>query len=96
MDLCNEELFYFQQRYLRREVALEWIEGMIQFLPLLNGATRSPWEGQSYMAASDKLIQQFPRVEYAFSSTVSPEIATKEARRRHVERIFKRARQYRY
>jgi hypothetical protein len=96
MDLCNEELFYFQKKYLRKEVALEWIEGMLHFLPLLNEATRSPWEGQSFITASDQLIHQFPRVENAFSSPVLPELATKEARRRHVERILKRARQYRY
>jgi hypothetical protein len=96
MDLCNEELFYFQKRYLRKEVALEWIEGMTKFLPLLNDTTGSPWDDQSFITASDKLIHQFPRVEYAFSSPVFPEIATKEARRRHVERILKRAQQYRY
>jgi hypothetical protein len=96
LDLCNEELFYFQNKYLRKEVALEWIEGMLNFLPLLNEATGAPWEGRSSITASDELIHRFPRVEHAFSSLMLPELATKEARRNHVERIFKRARQYRY
>jgi hypothetical protein len=96
MDLCNEELFYFEHEYLRREVALEWIEGMIKFLPVLDEATGAPWDGQSFITASDELMQEFPRVAYAFSSPVSPEITTREGRRRQVERILKRAQQYRY
>jgi len=96
LDLCNEELFYFKQRYLRREVALEWIEGMVRFLPLLNETTKSPWDGQSYIATSDRLIHQFPRVEHAFSTPALPDLATEEARRRYVERILNRAQHYRY
>ena len=96
LDLCNEELFYFKQRYLRNEVALEWIDGMVRFLPLLNETTKSPWDGQSYLAASDKLIQKFPRVQYAFSTPALPNLATQEARRRYIERVLNRAQHYRY
>jgi len=96
LDLCNEELFYFQQNYLRKEVALEWIEGMVKFLPLINEATKSPWDGKPYLTSTDKLIHQFPRVAHAFSTTTFPDLATQEARRRYVERILNRARRYHY
>jgi hypothetical protein len=96
LDLCNEELFYFQQRYLRNEVALEWIDGMVRFLPLLNETTKSPWDGQTYLADSDKLIEKFPRVQHAFLTPVLPDLATDEARRRYVERVLRRAQRYRY
>ncbi len=96
LDLCNEELFYFQKNYLRKEVALEWIEGMLRFLPLINEDTKSPWDGTSYLASSDKLIHQFPRVAHAFSTATFPDLATQEARRRYVERILNRARRYHY
>lgn len=33
VDLCNEELFYFKNRYVPEEVVDEWIEGMICYLP---------------------------------------------------------------
>ena len=34
VDLVNEELFYFQHRYLPFDVAEEWIDGMIEHLPI--------------------------------------------------------------
>ena len=34
IDLVNEELFYFQNRYLPKAVAREWIDGMIDAIPL--------------------------------------------------------------
>ena len=36
IDLVNEELFYFQHGYLPIEIADEWIDGMIDFLPVFN------------------------------------------------------------
>ncbi len=96
LDLCNEELFYFQHSYLSKEVALEWIDGMVGLLPLLNEATKSPWDGQPYLETSDKLIHQFPRVEHAFSASTSPDLTTREARRRYVEQVLNRVQHYRY
>jgi hypothetical protein len=34
IDLVNEELFYFQNKYLPKAVAREWIDGMIDAIPL--------------------------------------------------------------
>jgi hypothetical protein len=36
IDLCNEELFYFQKKYLPTPVVDEWLEGMVNYLPLFN------------------------------------------------------------
>lgn len=33
IDLCNEELFYFKNKFIPDEVADEWIDGMIYYLP---------------------------------------------------------------
>jgi hypothetical protein len=96
LDLCNEELFYFKRKYLRKDVALEWIEGMVRFLPLLNEATKLPWPSQTYLSGSKELIYRFPRVEFVFSTPAEPDVATDEARRRYVERIFDRAQRYPY
>jgi hypothetical protein len=38
LDLCNEELFYFQNRYLPTEVEVEWLDGMLEFIPLREAA----------------------------------------------------------
>jgi hypothetical protein len=34
MDFINEELFYFQHRYIPKSVALEWIDGMLNHFPV--------------------------------------------------------------
>ena len=36
IDLVNEELFYLEKKYLPMNVAIEWIDGMIDFLPFYN------------------------------------------------------------
>ncbi len=38
LDLVNEEMFYFEQQYLPLEVAHEWLDGMIHFIPIYDGA----------------------------------------------------------
>ena len=35
IDLVNEELFYIENGYLSLDVAIEWVDGMIDFLPFL-------------------------------------------------------------
>ena len=35
LDLVNEELFYIEKDYLPMEVAEEWIDGMIDYLPFI-------------------------------------------------------------
>lgn len=34
LELCNEELFYFEKRYLPQAVVDEWVEGMLGYLGL--------------------------------------------------------------
>ncbi|MFT3796515.1 hypothetical protein [Flavobacterium sp.] len=36
IDLVNEELFYLEKNYLPVDVAIEWIDGMIDWLPFYN------------------------------------------------------------
>lgn len=36
LDIVNEELFYFEKKYLPMEVSEEWIDGMIDSLPFFN------------------------------------------------------------
>jgi hypothetical protein len=32
LELLNEELFYFQKRLIQKKVAIEWIEGMLDYI----------------------------------------------------------------
>jgi hypothetical protein len=33
IDLCNEQLFYFENKYLPKEIIEEWTDGMLDYLP---------------------------------------------------------------
>lgn len=95
LDLCNEELFYFQQQYLRREVALEWIEGMLTFLPLIDPSGK-PWSGQEHLRSVDQLIHRFPRVAHALTSAAPPAPSSNAVKRELAECVLARAMRYRY
>lgn len=36
IDLVNEELFYLEKKYLPLDVCIEWVDGMIDYLPFYN------------------------------------------------------------
>jgi hypothetical protein len=38
IDLVNEELFYIQKKYLPRDVVEEWIDGMIDYIAIINSS----------------------------------------------------------
>jgi hypothetical protein len=39
-DLVNEEFFYFENSYIPIEVSIEWIDGMIDYLPFFNNSEK--------------------------------------------------------
>lgn len=34
LDLCNEELFYIKNGYLPKAVAYDWLDGLLDFMPI--------------------------------------------------------------
>lgn len=93
LDLCNEEMFYFQHRYLRREVALEWIDGMMSVLPLLDEEGQ-PIEGDADGETWAGLMRGFPRLVNAFSAERHGHMTDPEDRRRTARKILSRVRSY--
>lgn len=70
IDLVNEELFYFQHGYLPIEIADEWIDGMIDFLPMFDskGNVLNPNNCIQDLAENhDSYFQNYPRVVTAFT-----------------------------
>ena len=69
IDLVNEELFYFQHGYLPIEIADEWIDGMIDFLPIFdkNQNVLNPNNCiQDLAEKHDRYFQNYLRVRTAF------------------------------
>jgi len=69
-DFVNEELFYFENNYLPKSIADEWIDGMIDFVPLFNknGEVINNGHGDYYhIAIENKLLATYPRIKQAFT-----------------------------
>ena len=69
VDIVNEELFYFQHKYIPKEVSKEWIDGMIDYLPITN--TKFDILNQEhcieYLANNRKdFLRDYPRIQNAF------------------------------
>lgn len=70
IDLVNEELFYFQNDFLPKVVAQEWIDGMIDMIPLYDSAGNILNQGYCIPVIHQrKLLDQyrFRRVKRAFT-----------------------------
>jgi hypothetical protein len=70
VDLVNEELFYIQFNYIPKEVAKEWIDGMLDFMPLINGKDEIVNKKYCLTYLVDTHVQIYsmnPRVANAFT-----------------------------
>jgi hypothetical protein len=69
VDLVNEELFYFQHNYIPNDVAREWIDGMIDYMPIkdVKGIILNEEYCLRELAINgEEYLTNYPRVEYVF------------------------------
>lgn len=67
VDLCNEQLFYFGEKYLPDEVVEEWLDGMIDYLPQLDGEGKAHLKSWRNGMTEPKMLKGYPRIEDAFT-----------------------------
>ncbi len=70
VDLVSEELFYFQHDYVPRNVSLEWIDGMIDYLPITDKEGRIQNEDKCLKllaSESEAFLINFPRIRFALT-----------------------------
>ncbi len=71
MDLVSEELFYIQEKYLPDAVCREWIDGMIDFVPITEKESGKILNSKNCIQqlTTNSLIyfQAFPRARNAFT-----------------------------
>jgi hypothetical protein len=67
IDLCNEELFYFQKKYLPDAVRDEWLEGMINYLPYFNEKGDNLNPGCLPEIIKQNLLADYPRIKRTFT-----------------------------
>ena len=70
LDFVNEELFYFENNYLPKAIADEFIDGMIDIVPLFNKYQEiiNKGNGEYYNSIiNDDLLSPYPRIKSAFT-----------------------------
>lgn len=87
VDLCNEQLFYFRNKYLPREVVEEWLDGKIEYLPQLDHEGK-PYPDHHRTRMIDPVwLEDYPRIERAFSVDKFYDLEDPEQRQCLVKRI---------
>ena len=67
IDFVNEELFYFQDKFIPYEVAFEWVSGMIDFMPIIYEGENKNCNVVSQKITKNNLLEDYPRAITAFT-----------------------------
>ena len=89
VDLCNEQLFYFKNGYLPREVFEEWLESMIDYLPLFDSVTgrmRPDYPG----VVDPGLLEGYPTIKRIFVLDGPYDLTLRDQRIAFVRRLGKK------
>jgi hypothetical protein len=67
IDFVNEELFYFESKYIPKKVALEWIDGMIEIIPIYDTDNSIINTSNCNIIIHEKnILYSFQRIKNAF------------------------------
>ena len=97
LDLVNEELFYIENSYLPKEVTIEWIDGMIDYLPFIHRGLIVESRKFIYLETLDRIEEKlfsYPRIlkfitinnEIDFEKVFLPLIHMQNVKMRRIER----------
>ncbi|MBS1640668.1 MAG: hypothetical protein JSR12_11495 [Bacteroidetes bacterium] len=70
IDLVGEELFYFQNHYIPKNVAKEWLDGMLDFLPITDSKEVVLNKDHCIIYLGEnrsQLLKNYPRIKSAFT-----------------------------
>lgn len=97
IDLVSEEMFYFQHDYIPTNVSLEWIDGMLDYLPVSdqNGMVLNSDHCIELLAIKiDTFFIRFPRIRRSFQieGTYNFQVIYSSSKEKIRDRIIERAR----
>ena len=69
IDLTSEELFYFQQAYIPKNVIIEWLDSIVQNFPIYLSGNEIlvNYEGLAKEIHDMDILKRFPRLLRAFT-----------------------------
>lgn len=94
IDLCHEELFYFKHKYLPDEIVLEWLDGMVFYLPHFHGESELNTEESFLVTLNHPLLDDYPRIKYTFAAPKEYKITDPDERKELVRELNKRLLEY--
>jgi len=91
VDLCNEQLFYFHNGHLPREVFEEWLESMVDYLPLFDNVTGKVHP--DHLGVIDpELLEGYPTIKRVFVIDGPYDLTLRDQRLNFVHRIARKIR----
>ena len=66
IDFVNEELFYIENKYLPKVVVYEWIDGMIDYMPIYFNQEIVNKDHCLNCLINGNIMDYYPRVKHAF------------------------------
>jgi hypothetical protein len=87
VDLCNEQLFYFGEKYLPDEVVEEWLDGMIDYLPQLDREGKAHPQSWQNRMVEPELLDGYPRIETAFTVDEPYDLESRVKRGKLIEHL---------
>lgn len=96
LDLCNEELFYFKNKYVPKEVEKEWLDGMISYLPIFINELECLSKGPLSDVITPFMLQNYPRIRKTFISGSLINLEDPKARAELIKQISKRVNKLNY
>jgi len=80
--------FFFKQKYIPEEVAKEWLDGMLYFLPLFheNGDVIS--KGPYFELLGNELFKNYPRLRNTFRVSWFPNMENPNDREKLIEQMI--------
>jgi hypothetical protein len=68
IEFVNEQLFYFESKYIAEPIAKEWIDGMIELIPIYDSNNKLLNSAHSLKSVvSHNMFQSYTRVRNAFT-----------------------------
>lgn len=87
VDLTNEEFFYFQQGYIPKQVIVEWMDSVIDFLPVYRTGQNLPINYnvlQPRAIHDEQMLNDYPRLLKALRMEENQMVTTKGDLIKHV------------
>ena len=96
IDFVNEELFYFEKKFIPKDIMIEWMDGMLNHVPIFKEGKIMNGTYCFYKITEDDL-SDYPRVrkafnikkKYDFDTIYSTDYTQREKRRKERDQLIK-------